>query len=1441
MATKAISKPKNGKTTQGIHETTEMENPGMSMTQRHGNSKTKSAGSELGKGQANNGKNGSARQGKRDSNGYTESIINSMADVVVITDENFVMHITNPAVERLLGYTAEDIVGKPLVELPMLPPEIRSTLGDRLADIVKEGIRISEIDLVHNDGRRLPFSLSIGIMNDDDGNVLGTVIIGRDTSESKQSEELRQAKAFSDSILQSMPNMLIIMGADKTISYVNDEFARFVGRELDDLIGMSMESLVGELNLLAPESIPIIIERVNRRMETGEALMDVELDIVNANGNIVPAMYSATGIKDAHGEVMGEVVIITDVTERKQTESKLLEEKAFTDSILHSMPDMLIIMGADKSLSYANDEFARFVGRDANDLIGMSMESLLGELNFLTPESIPIIIERVNRRMETGEALIGVELEMLNSKGERVPVTYSASGIKGLNDEVMGEVVIITDVTERKQAESKLLEEKAFTDSILHSMPNMMFILSTDKSISYANDEFARFVGRDVNDLVGMSMESLLGELNFLTPESIPIIMERSSRRMETGEAIADVELEMLNSKGERVPVTYSASGIKGADGEVMGEVVIISDVTERKRAESKLLNEKAFTDSILHSMPNMMFILNNDKSISYANDEFARFVGRDVNDLLGMSMESLLGELNFITPESIPIIMERSSRRMETGEAIADVELEMLNSKGERVPVTYSASGIKGADGEVMGEVVIISDVTERKQAESKLLEEKAFTDSILHSMPNMMFILNNDKALSYANDEFARFVGRDAIDLVGMSMESLLGELNFITPESIPIIMERSSRRMETGEAISGVELEMLNEKGERVPVTYSASGINGLNGEVMGEVVIICDITEEKRLAKEQDKAYRFFEGTVNNIADMVIATDQDLVIKTANLATERLTGFNTEELLGKSLSELPILPPETRSSMDSMLDTIIQQGMLNVEAKLLHKDGRKIKFNTSISAMKDDDGNALGLVILAGDMSKEINAMHGIIELTRKAAEGDLNARANVEDYEGSFKKIIAEVNGLIDAVSSPITESISILERLANNDLSVHVTGDYQGDHAKIKNAVNTAIDNLRELVSHIKNNADGVTDASNQLASAADQAGQATQGIANTSQQVAKGAEDQTRGIQITKESMEQLAKAIDQITQGAQEQTKGIQATSNVVNEVSSASEQVANNAQSASIGSAEAADIAQQGSATVGKTIEGMQKIGDAMEAVSLRITDLGDRSNEIGKIVATIDDIAAQTNLLALNAAIEAARAGEQGRGFAVVADEVRKLAERSSMATKEIADLITGIQKSVREAITAMDEGTMQVHHGNQLAGEAGEALELILKSTVEVRSQIEQISAASEQLNASSNEMVKAIDGVSSIVEQNMAATEQMSANSSEMSNSIETVAGISEENSAATQEISASAEEMSAQVEQVVASSQSLFDMAQGLQNAVSRFNINSNGVKEEA
>jgi len=447
------------------------------------------------------------------------------------------------------------------------------------------------------------------------------------------------------------------------------------------------------------------------------------------------------------------------------------------------------------------------------------------------------------------------------------------------------------------------------------------------------------------------------------------------------------------------------------------------------------------------------------------------------------------------------------------------------------------------------------------------------------------------------------------------------------------------------------------------------------------------------------------------------------------------------------------------------------------------------------------------------------------LKSLVRKSEALADGDV-------EQEISFKSN-DEIGALATAYSKVVDymkEMAAASQRMAGGDLSAAVKPRSEKD--VLGNAFWQMTAQQRDLIGKVKATAASVAEASKQMARAAEQTAQATQQITATIQQVARGASEQSTSLQQTAGSVDQLSRAIDQIAAGSQEQARAVDEATCVAEKVSEAIEVVSVNAQVGAQDWENTAESAIGGARKTHETVAGMDKIKKAMDLVSARVTDLGVRSGEIGKIVATIDDIAAQTNLLALNAAIEAARAGEQGRGFAVVADEVRKLAERSSIATKEIADLINGTQAGVREAVTAMEHGILEVEEGYKLATDAGGALDDILARSQNVKKQVAGISAASQTLKDLSREMVGTIQKINKIAEDNSAATEEMTASSSVVSRAVEATASVAEENSASSEEVSASVEEMSAQVEETLAAAQSLTEMSEEMEKKVAVFKI---------
>ncbi len=349
----------------------------------------------------------------------------------------------------------------------------------------------------------------------------------------------------------------------------------------------------------------------------------------------------------------------------------------------------------------------------------------------------------------------------------------------------------------------------------------------------------------------------------------------------------------------------------------------------------------------------------------------------------------------------------------------------------------------------------------------------------------------------------------------------------------------------------------------------------------------------------------------------------------------------------------------------------------------------------------------------------ELTNEINA------ITKATSIGDLSVRGKVEKFSGGFKMILHGINKTLDSVVIPIKESSDVLAVMATGDFTQRVEGKYDGDLKLIKDSVNQVAESLCGALAEV---------------------GEAVSATASAANQISSSSEEMAAGAQEQSSQTSEVASSIEEMTRTIMDNTK---------------------NASYAAETAKEAGDKAKHGGNVVSQTISGMERISQVVEKSAETVFTLGKNSDKIGEIIQVIDDIADQTNLLALNAAIEAARAGEQGRGFAVVADEVRKLAERTTKATKEIAGMIKEIQKDTSDAVSSIKEGTQEVEKGKRLANEAGSVLNEIINNAEKVRDSAVQVAAASEEQSSSSEQISKNIEGINNVTRETSAGISQI--------------------------------------------------------------------------
>lgn len=549
---------------------------------------------------------------------------------------------------------------------------------------------------------------------------------------------------------------------------------------------------------------------------------------------------------------------------------------------------------------------------------------------------------------------------------------------------------------------------------------------------------------------------------------------------------------------------------------------------------------------------------------------------------------------------------------------------------------------------------------------------------------------------------------------------------------------------------------------------------------------EKILACEeeITdsESMKMAKEVDHLIKEYEehfaavvavidernGTVTGQLNPTGARLTDLlhaIIETAQHDGDAHAALNAAEALGRlTLARVGVMK-YLRTGIESDAEFAI--GHLEVGEHELRQLSEEVQNPTRLKWLSEADEGYLFYAKRVKHLIELVDQRHEIVEgeLDRigpqiastanelietihereKELQAEIDTNANTARIEAIVISLVATALAfcvtvlLVRTITRGIGNVISRLKDIAQGegDLTQRVDQDRKDELGELGKWFNVFVEKMHDIISEVVSGVREVAGASTQIAAA--------------SEEMATGMTEQSS--QVT-----QISSAVEQMSAS--------------VIEVARKSSEAANNAQ-------ESGKVALEGGQVVNDTIQGMNQISEAVNSSAASVSELGKRGEQIGQIIEVINDIADQTNLLALNAAIEAARAGEHGRGFAVVADEVRKLADRTTKATEEIGDSINAIQTETDQAVQRMNAGTDQVQTGVEKATEAGRSLEKIVSGAREVATMIESIAASAEEQSSASNMISSNLESISAVTNEASEGARQSASAAAQLSSKAE--------------------------------------------------------------
>jgi len=924
---------------------------------------------------------------------------------------------SNPAIESILGYTPEEVIGKPIMEF--IPPEDRARLGRQMGQAAAEGSGIvgALTGGIHKDGSIRYIETNAKPMLDESGNLVGYRGMNRDVTDRVEAERaLQENEERFRALIENAPDIITVMNADGIITYVSPSIERVLGYDPEEPIGRSA------FDRVHPDDVAKRAEDMSSLLRQEGVVLTAEFRLRHRDGSWRTFEFVAQNLL-GNPAIRGLVINQRDITERRHAEAELERYREHLEEIVEERTAELksanrrlrnevasreqaqeAVGEAEARLSHLvssspaviytskayGDYAATFVSENVEWQLGYQPREFTDDPGFWAAHIHPDDLGRVLEELTAGLAAAHYvhEYRFRRKDGsyrwmrDEVRLIHDADGNP---TEVIGSWI---DITPRREAEDELQRHKEHLEELvrertteltqayerLHTIvdtsPLAVVTLDLDGKVTSWNPAAENMFGWAAQEVIGKPMPNL-------PDDQLPVFREFTQRLLR-GEVVSGLEAPHVRKDGARVEISVSIAALHDSTGAIVGFMGVLADITERKRAEEALRESEEKYRALISNIPDVAWTTSADGDTTFVAPNVAQVYGYTPEEIYEAGPDLWFGRIH---PDDVETVSTAFRRLFEAGIQL-DVEYRVRRKDGEWIWLQDRSIGTYEKDGKLYADGVF-SDITKRRQTEEALRESEAQYRQLIEMMNEGLARSDKDYVLTYVNDTFADMLGYRPEEMIGRFMP------DFVHEDARSVFEDQMARR-KRGEAES-FELAWKSKDGSAVYTIVSPRPMFDQAGNFAGSIAAMTDITERKQAEEELEASEERFRALTENSSDIVMVVNAEGNIMYISPAVERILGYRPEEMIGTPIFDLG--PPEDAARARTTFRALAEhEGMIESgrEFRLRHRDGSWHIMEVTAKNMLNDPAVG-GIIINHRDITERVEAERRTMELEEHRTE------------------------------------------------------------------------------------------------------------------------------------------------------------------------------------------------------------------------------------------------------------------------------------------------------------------------------------------------------------------------------------------------------------------------------------------------------------------